>query len=89
MRHADDADYQAILINKPDKTKSLLNCLEQTTNGIRLYMNANKTEFMYFKQEGAIFTLWGKPLKLVDQYTYLGSNILSTDTNVKQLLAKS
>ena len=37
---------------------------------------------MYFKQERAIFTLSDKPLKLVDQFTCLGSNISSTKSDV-------
>ena len=45
------------------------NCsLEQAAGGIILYENVNKTEFMCFKQEGAISILSGKPLKLVDQF---------------------
>ena len=35
-----------------------------------------------FKQEEAISTLSSKPLKLVDQFTYLGSNISSTESDV-------
>ena len=42
-----------------------------TAGGIGLYVNANKTEFMCFKQEGAIFTQSAKFLKLVDKFTYL------------------
>ena len=34
---------------------------------------------MYFKQDVAIFTLNSKPLKLVNQFVYLGNNISSTD----------
>ena len=45
-------------------------------------MNADKTEFKCFKQDGVISTLNGKPLKLVDQFTYLGSNILLTESNI-------
>ena len=40
-----------------------------------------KTElicFMYFKQKSTISTLNVKPLKLVDHFTYLSSNISST-----------
>ena len=37
---------------------------------------------MCFKRDGAISTLNGKFLKLVDHFTYLGSNILSTESNV-------
>ena len=34
---------------------------------------------MYFKREGAISTLSGKPKKLVDQFTYPNSNISSSE----------
>ena len=37
-------------------------------------MNANKIEFMCFEQKGIISTQSGKPLKLVDQFAYLGSS---------------
>ena len=38
---------------------------------IRLNVNANKTELMCFKQEGAITTLSGWAVKLVDQFIHL------------------
>ena len=41
---------------------------------------------MYFKW-GAIFTLSGRPLKLVDKFIYLGSNISSTESDVDICLA--
>ena len=44
---------------------------------------------MYFKQEGDISTLNAKPLKLVDQFTYLGINISSTEKNVNIRIEKS
>ena len=50
-------------------------------------MNANKTELMCFKQ-GAISTLHGNPLKLIDQFTYLGSNISSTERDVNICIEK-
>ena len=43
---------------------------------------------MCFKQKGAIFTQSEKPLKLVDQCTYLGSNIPSTESDVIIRLTK-
>ena len=43
---------------------------------------------MCFKQEGAISTLTRKPLKLVNQFTYLGSNITSTESNINILKSK-
>ena len=76
-----DADYTddlALLANTPAQAKSLLNSLEQAVRGIGLYINSNKTLYMCFKQDGAISRKNGKPLKLGDQFTYLGCNILST-----------
>ena len=37
---------------------------------------------MCFAQDGAISTLNGKALKLVDQFMYLNSNISSTESDV-------
>ena len=44
-------------------------------------MNPDKTEFMCFKQDRAISTLNSKPLNL-DEFTYLSSNISSTESDV-------
>ena len=63
--------------------------MEQAAKGIGLYMNSDKTEFMYFKQEGAIFTLNGKLLKFVDQFIYLDSNISSTESDVNICIGKA
>ena len=43
---------------------------------------------MSFKQEGAILTLSGKPLRFVDQFTYLCSNISLTENNVNICIMK-
>ena len=44
------------------------------------------TEFLCFDQEGATSPLTGnKPLKLIDQFTYLSSNISSTEGGVNML----
>ena len=53
---------------------------EQAAGSIGFSVNANKIEFTCFKQEGTIYTLSGKPLKIVDQFTYPGSNIPSTES---------
>ena len=68
-----------LLANTLAQVESLLHSLVQASGGISLYVNANK---MSFKQEGAISTLSGKPPKLADQFTYLGSNISSTERDV-------
>ena len=46
-----DADYTddiVLLANTPTQAESLLHNLEQAAEGIRLYMNADKTEYMCF-----------------------------------------
>ena len=43
---------------------------------------------MWFKWEEAIFTLSSRPLKLVDEFTYLGSNISSTESGINICLVK-
>ena len=44
---------------------------------------------MCFYQDSAIFSLNGKTLELVDRFIYLGSNILSTESDVIILLGKA
>ena len=44
---------------------------------------------MHFKQERAISNLSDKPLMLIDQFTYLGNNILSSKNDVNICLAKT
>ena len=82
MTDADYTDDLVLLTNTPAQAESLLHNLEQAVRDIRLYMNSDKTEFTCFKQEVAIFTLSGMPLKLLDQFIYLGNNISSTESNV-------
>ena len=45
-------------------------------------MNANKTEYLCFKQSDNTSTQSGKPLKLVNQFIYLSNNISSTKRDV-------
>ena len=82
MTGADVVNDLAFLANTTAQAESLLHSLKQAARGIGLYVNANKTKFTCFKQEGATFTLSGKPVKLVDQLTFLGSNILFTESDV-------
>ena len=56
-----DADYAydlMLLTNTPAQAETLLHSLKQAAGGIGLYVNANKTEFICFKQEAAISTKW-------------------------------
>ena len=66
-----DADYiddLAFLPNTPTLAESLLRSMEQTAGPNGLLVNANKTDFMYFKRWGTISTLFGWPLKLVGEF---------------------
>ena len=57
--------------------------------GIGLHVNADKTEFMCFNQEGYISTLYGSSLKLVDKFMYLVNSVLSTENDSNVYLAKA
>ena len=54
----------------------------QAARGIRLLLNSYKTKFMPLNQDGSICSLNHKPLKLVDPFVSLGSNISSTESEV-------
>ena len=84
--YADDIVLQA---NTPAKAETLLHSLERAAEGIGLYVNAHKTEYMCFNQTGDISTLNGSSQKLVDKFTYLGSSASSTETDIDTRLAKA
>ena len=84
---ADNTDFLALLVNIPAQAQSLFYSLELAARGIDFLGNANKTEFVSFKQ-GIISTLNAKPLKLVDKFTYLGNNISSTESDINIYLLK-
>ncbi len=71
----DYADDIAFIADTTTQAKSLLHSLEQAAGNIGLHVNANKREFTCFNLKGAISTLNGGSLKLVDKFTYLGSSI--------------
>ena len=63
MIDIDYTDNQALLANTSAQTEWLLHRLEHAARGIGFNMNANKIEFICFKQDGAISTLSNSPLK--------------------------
>ena len=79
---ADYADYIAILTNAPAQDEILLHSLERTAAGINLHVNAHKIEYMCFNQTGGFSTLNASSLKLVDKFTYRGSRVSSTETDI-------
>ena len=82
-------DNLSLLTNITTEARLLLHSLVQTVEDVCLYVNANKTDFICFKDEGVISNLNGKPLKLEDQFTYLSSNISSTESDIYICLAKA
>ena len=68
-----------LLANTPAQAKSLLHSRKQAAGDFGFNMKANKKEYMYFKEIRAISALSCKPQKLVVQFTYLSSNISSTE----------
>ena len=89
IKGTDYADDIAHLANIPAQAESLQYCLERAAAVIGLHVNTDKTEYMCFNQRGDIFTLNGSSLKLEDKFTYLGSSVSSTETNIKTQLAKA
>ena len=86
---ADYADDIALLPNTPAQAENLLYSLERAAAGIGLPVNTDRTEYMSFNQTGDIPTLNGSSLKLVDKFTYLGSSVTSTETDINTWQAKA
>ena len=79
---ANYTDYIELLANAPTQAKTLLHRLERADAGIGIHVNAHKTEYLCFNQTGDISTLEGSSLKLGDKFTYQGSSLLSTETDI-------
>ena len=86
---SDYADDIAILANAPAQAETLLHSLERAAAGIGLYVNAHKTKYMCYNQTGDISILNDSSLKLVDKFTYLGSSVSSTETDINTRLTKT
>ena len=87
-----DADYTddiALLANASAQAETLQHSLERDAAGIGLHVNAHKTEYICFNQTGDISTLNGRSLKQVDKFTYRGSSVSSTETDIDKWLAKA
>ena len=86
---SDYADDMVLLANTTDQGETLLQSLERAAASIGLHVNARKTEYMCFNQRGDISTRNGSSLKLVDNFTYQGSSVSSTETDINTRLAKA
>ena len=79
----------ALVANAPAQAETLPYSLERAAAGIGLHVNAHKTEYMCFNQTGDISTLNGSTLKLVNKFTYQGTSVSSTETDIDTRLAKA
>ena len=77
------------LANTPTQAETQLHSLEQADAGIGLHVNTHKTEYICFNQRGNISTLNDSSLKLVDKFTYLGTRVSSTETDIDTRRAKA
>ena len=86
---ADYADDLALLADSIQGATEFLHSLEKVASEIGLYVNASKTEFMTFNQDGTINSLNGEPIKSTELFIYLGSQIANTLKDVELRIAKS
>ena len=70
MRSFRGADDIELLSNTLAQAESLLHSLKREAGSIGLYVDAEETEFMWFKQRGDISILNDRSLKLVDKFTF-------------------
>ena len=89
LTDADYADDLALFANSISEARVLLHSLENAAKDIGLHVNATKTEFMSFNEQGSLNTIQGDPLKQVNSFTYLGSNIASSEADVKSRIGKA
>ena len=85
----DYANDIVLLTNATTQGETLLQSLEWAVGGIGLHVNTDKMEYVCFNQRGDILILKGGPLKLVDKFTYLGSSVSSTKTDINTRLEKA
>ena len=86
---ADYADDIELLSNTPTHAESLLHSLKRVAGGRGLHVNADKTEYMWFNQKNDISILNSDSLKLVNNITYIGRRVSSTENDINTRLAKA
>ena len=70
-------------------SRILLHSLEQAAGGIGLSLNADEMEYMCYNQKAEISSLNDGALKLVDMFTYFGSNVSSSENDINMRLEKT
>ena len=82
------ADDIVLLANTPTEAEYLVYILGRAAGGIGLHVNADKTEYMCFNRRD-ISTQNGSSLKLVNRFKYLGSSVLSTESDINMSVANA
>ncbi|CAI9724389.1 Hypothetical predicted protein [Octopus vulgaris] len=85
LTDADYVDEIALFTDNIKNAEILLHLLENAAANIGLYVNEKKTKFATLNTTG---TIEQKPLKNVKEFTYRGSNIMSTKKDIKSFVAK-
>ena len=91
ITEADYADDLAVLADTLKDATTLLHNIEKVAKQIRLYLNADKTEFICENQDASVGlkSLADKHIKQVLDFKYLGSYIASTEHDVNIRLGKA
>ena len=85
----DFADDIALISEQLDQAQQVLERVENEAAGVGLMANAKKTKVMAFNQtiEPRIQTSDGSILEVVDDFTYLGSLVSSSKSDIKRRIA--
>ena len=83
------ADDLALLSDTINDANDLLHHLERAAKGIGLNVNVKKTEYISYNQQGNIKSLAGKDIKSVEEFTYLGSSITSSQKDIDIRVGKA
>ena len=89
LTDVDYADDLAVTADTISNATTLLHQLEDAAKDVGLYVNSSKTEHISFNQQGTIQTTSGETIKSVESFTYLGSEISSTQNDMKIRIAKA
>ena len=88
MTYANYVNDVAFLGNTPIQAAFLQHRINPVAGSVGFFVSANYIAFKRFQQK-AFSTLNGKSLRLLDLFTYLGSNISSIESGINIRLVES
>ena len=86
---AEYADDLVIFVDSSRNAEKLLNVLEKSGKTVGRKVNIKKTSHMNINSNKTVTSIYGDVLKNFDNFIYLGSEIESTDKEIKIRIAKS